>query len=217
MSTMRISEIGEHGLGLAVLAMGVQSLCATVHLSNVPLGPPLQTQGTFVTSITCLFLATAGLSLVTGYGRRQAGVALAVVFGTRAAAVYLWKIFILTHQSGPWTATAELAALSAASLEVAVSYNIPIGAEPLNRVGLRWDAIARVVFGTSLLVFGIQHFMYARFIAGLIPAWVPARYAVGVAVGVGFILTGAAVSSGRHRASAGIALGSLCTSSASPA
>jgi hypothetical protein len=117
--------------------MGVQSLCATVHLSNFPLGPPLRTQETFVTSITCLFLATAGLSLLTGYGRRQEGVALAVVLGTRAAAVYLWKIFILTHQSGPWTATAELAVLSAASLEVAVSYNTPIGAESLNRVGLR--------------------------------------------------------------------------------
>ena len=31
------------------------------------------------------------------------------------------------------------------------------------------------LFAIGLVVFGVQHYMYAQFVAGLIPAWIPAR------------------------------------------
>ena len=49
----------------------------------------------------------------------------------------------------------------------------------------------RILFAISLLICGIQHFMYAEYIAPLVPAWIPFRefwvYFVGVAFFAGFI------------------------------
>jgi len=39
----------------------------------------------------------------------------------------------------------------------------------------------------SLVVFGIQHFLYANFVATLVPAWMPARLFWTYLVGIGFV------------------------------
>ena len=49
------------------------------------------------------------------------------------------------------------------------------------------------LFALSLLVFGYQHFLYASFIATLIPAWIPGHLFWVYFTGVGFIVTGVAV------------------------
>lgn len=42
------------------------------------------------------------------------------------------------------------------------------------------------MYALPLIVFGIQHFMYARFVATLVPAWIPARLFWNYFVGAAF-------------------------------
>jgi uncharacterized membrane protein len=48
-------------------------------------------------------------------------------------------------------------------------------------------AAGRLVLGAALAVFGIQHFMYPRFIASLIPQWIPGRLFFAWATGAAFV------------------------------
>jgi uncharacterized membrane protein len=56
------------------------------------------------------------------------------------------------------------------------------------------DLAGRVLFGASLCVFGVQHFLYTAYIATLIPPWVPAHVALVYAAGVGFIAGGISIA-----------------------
>jgi len=77
---------------------------------------------------------------------------------------------------GKWTSLFELLAICGVSLVLA-------GALPRDNPELRrWDPAldrlifaGRVLFAVSLVVFAIQHFMYPKFVATLVPAWIPAR------------------------------------------
>src|SRR5258708_22118046 len=47
----------------------------------------------------------------------------------------------------------------------------------------------RIFIAMSLVVFGVQHFLYGGFVAGLVPAWMPGRLFWAYFVGVAFLAT----------------------------
>lgn len=55
------------------------------------------------------------------------------------------------------------------------------------------STFGRVLFGGSLFVFGAQHFIYAAFVATLVPAWIPARLFWAYFVGAAFVAAGLAI------------------------
>jgi len=55
----------------------------------------------------------------------------------------------------------------------------------------------RIFIAISLVVFGIQHFLYANFVATLVPSWMPARLFWAYLVGVAFVA--AAIGAVVHR------------------
>src|SRR5258706_6362330 len=68
--------------------------------------------------------------------------------------------------------------------------------------------LGRFLFAFSMIVFGAQHFMYAAFIATLIPAWIPAHLFWVYSTGTGFIVAGLSIATGTFAplASMGLAL-----------
>lgn len=50
--------------------------------------------------------------------------------------------------------------------------------------------IVQVIFGLPWLVFGVQHFMYAEFVAGLVPAYFPVRIFWALLTGTAMIAAG---------------------------
>ncbi len=49
------------------------------------------------------------------------------------------------------------------------------------------QTLGRIFVAISLVVFGVQHFMYGGFVAGLVPAWMPGRLFWAYFVGVAFV------------------------------
>ncbi len=53
--------------------------------------------------------------------------------------------------------------------------------------------LARLLFGASCVLFGLSHFIYADFTAGMIPAWMPVRLPLAYFTGAGHLAAGAAI------------------------
>src|SRR5437879_8963730 len=49
------------------------------------------------------------------------------------------------------------------------------------------QTLGRIFVAISLVVFGVQHFLYGGFVAGLVPAWMPGRLFWAYFVGVAFL------------------------------
>jgi hypothetical protein len=54
--------------------------------------------------------------------------------------------------------------------------------------------LGRYIFAFSMIIFGVQHFLYAKFIAFLTPAWMPAHIFLAYATGVAFMAAGLAIA-----------------------
>src|SRR5438093_11364554 len=68
-----------------------------------------------------------------------------------------------------------------------------------NEVGLpfsnmeRSQTPGRILVAISLIVFGVQHFMYGGFVAGLVPAFMPGRLFWAYFIGAAFIAAAAGI------------------------
>ena len=138
-----------------------------------------------------LILGGAAINL----GRRLSGcaaLALAAVFAISAgvqlapALPHAWKVWVT------WQGLAEPLAMSMGGL---LAWSL-LGKDDDPRRA-RVAGIAMRVFGLCLLVFGVSHFVYLKFTASLVPAWLPPSQAFwAYATGVAHIAAGLAILSG---------------------
>src|SRR5438270_595171 len=84
-----------------------------------------------------------------------------------------------------------------------------------NEVGLPFSNMeksqtpGRILVAISLIVFGVQHFMYGGFVAGLVPAFMPGRLFWAYLIGVILVAIGAAIVLGKKTRMAATALGTI--------
>lgn len=148
---------------------------------------------------TGLALANAVLTILfsgavlVGWRRRAAAVCL-------AALVFLWLALTdapiaVSHANVvvAWLAVAEVAFVMCGALLLACwpgKERMPVVLETHGPLA------ARIVCGVALLIFGLSHFAYAKFTAGMVPAWLPERLFWAYATGAGHVAAGLSVLSG---------------------
>jgi uncharacterized membrane protein YphA (DoxX/SURF4 family) len=135
-----------------------------------------------------------------------AAIAVALAALIRIALGYLPKVVATPRNPGPWTSGFELLAISGASLVLLAQFtgrNTKRASGPVKV----WFHLGRMLFGGSLIVFGVQHLMYGPFVAGLIPAWIPAHLFWAYFVGAAFLAAALAIVSGRMASLAATLLG----------
>jgi uncharacterized membrane protein len=140
---------------------------------------------------TGVAFTAASASLMTGKGARFASILVGI----------LWFLGVLLHLPGlianprngaAWTTGFESLALCGAALVLA-------GTLPAN-LPRAWErATARVIplglyaFAFSVPVFGIQHFIYADYVAAVVPSWIPGRLFWAYFTGVAHIAAGVSI------------------------
>lgn len=138
----------------------------------------------------------------------------ATLFGTLllfyVLLLYLPAFATHLYDPGKWTSAAELLSLGGAALVLAEALPTPERYSPTWRKAMeQFIKSGRFRFAIPLLVFGIQHYLYADFVATLVPSWIPARLFWAYLVGVAFIAASVSIVIKMKARLAAILLGTM--------
>ena len=141
-----------------------------------------------VASVTALVFLGSAAMLLSGRFVRLAGVASAALILGWSLVLHLPVAIAGPAWSGNWTNALKAATLAAGLFGVAVGDSRPMG-----RLAVALRTLAPLAAGAFFMLAGVPHFMFARFVATLVPRFIPGAlfwtYVAGVALlaaGVGF-------------------------------
>jgi uncharacterized membrane protein len=194
---INLKAIGRVFFAIPILIFGIQYLTYGRFVRGLPPVPPWAPGGAAAAYLTGALLVAAGVCILTNVqGRLSAAVLGMFCFGC-AAALHTMKLKLVIHQGGERTGAFEALALGGAAWVLAGCS--PAGVDIFHG----WQRLTAVLgkaglylFAFSMLIFGVQHFMYAPYIATLIPAWMPAHLFLAYFTGVAFIAAAIAIASG---------------------
>jgi uncharacterized membrane protein len=177
----KMATLARWFIGIALVAFGIQHLVYREFVTRlVPKLPGWIPWQPFWACVMGAVLILAGAAIVWGKKARWAGILLGVIGLASVLLLYLPRLAVNLHDGGLWTNAGKALMLSGAGLLVA-------------RSGL--DTVGRIFVSIFLILAGVEHFIYARFVMGLVPAWIPGHlfwtYFAGVALiagGVGMIV-----------------------------
>ncbi|GAB3918312.1 hypothetical protein [Larkinella terrae] len=182
----RLFTVGRILYAIAILSLGLEHLIwGNFPIALLPF--PAKFPGRFVVVLAMgIAFVLAGIGLGSLRLARQAALWLGVLFLLLVFYPHLPILVTNIYNGGAWTVLTELTALSGGAfyLSGTLSQSLKNRFDPA--------VFGRILFAVSLLIFAIQHFMYAQYISTLIPAWIPARLFWAYFVGVAF--AGTAVS-----------------------
>jgi uncharacterized membrane protein YphA (DoxX/SURF4 family) len=142
-------------------------------------------------------LIIGGVLLLVPRLERAAALLLTVFIGLWMLALNIPVALASPSHIGAWNSPAEIAFMTAGPLAL---YASGIGGSARPVVLL----VARVLAGTSAIVFGFAHFNYIDFTASMVPGWIPYKTFWAWATGAGHLATGLALVSGfKSRLAAG--------------
>lgn len=137
-----------------------------------------------------LVLIAASIALFVPNLAQRAALTLGIIVCAGVVVVNYTHIAAVVAHGVERTRAFEPLALGSAALVLA---GVMTGSRSRARA---LDVTGRSLFGFSMCVFGVQHFLYTAYIATLIPSWVPAHVALVYTSGFGFIASGVAIITG---------------------
>ncbi len=173
----RLTKLGRTFFATATAAFGLQYFIHALAASAPALGPPWAPAPHFWGYVTAIVLVAAAAGIATGTLARCSAISLAILLLVRVLLAYVPRLAANIHDPGPWTSGSELLSLCGAALVLGGVMKL-----------------GRILFAAPLLVFGVQHFLYARFIATLVPAWIPGRLFWAYLIGVAFVATALSIA-----------------------
>jgi hypothetical protein len=200
----KIVTKGQLLFGIAVVALGIENLfCA--HFGLTDPGVPWFPVNPFFGYINGIALSAAGLSIAAKLHSRLTAMLLGYLF---LGYVLFLELPLVVAHPGDWTVYGvlfEALALGASAWTLA---------QTLPRASSRWESVLGKVtvsgpylFAVSLIVFGSIHFVVTRFIASLIPAWIPGSLFWAYLTGTALIAAGISIAIRRLEQWAGFLLG----------
>jgi uncharacterized membrane protein YphA (DoxX/SURF4 family) len=195
---------------IALVFFGAQFLIFVSAMSGPLPGPPWSHGVLALDWLACVGFILVGASIATGMMARLAALVLGVVLLLYGLFRYLPALVARLHDPGPWTVLFEILAMVGGAWVLAASF-------PPDRPGFQsWDNViwkladvGRFLIAISLVVFAVQHFMYARFVATLVPAWIPARLFWAYFTGVAFVAAAISIATKRMLGMAATLLGTM--------
>jgi hypothetical protein len=152
---------------IAMVLFGVEFLLFAKGMAGPLPGPPWARGGILLAWLCCAGFIVCGVSIAMGMMVQWAAMLLGGAVSLFALIRWVPDLVAHSHNPGPWTVVFELLAMSGGAFVLAASFSSPVGA---------WSglaAVGRYLVAVSLVIFAVQHFMYANFVATLIPAWIP--------------------------------------------
>lgn len=159
---------------IALVFFGVQFFIFVTSMNGPLPGPPWSRGVLSLDWLACLGFILAGISVATGKMGRLVSMLLAAVLFLYALLWHVPGLVTRPHDPGPWTDVFEILAMSGGALVLAASFPADgKSSQSWDRAVGRMADMCRYLIAIALVVFAVQHFIYAGFVASLVPAWIP--------------------------------------------
>jgi len=181
--TAAATAVATAGLASGLAGLGLLSLLHrdfTLQWEPVPAGWPHRP---LLAVASGLILLAAGVMIALPRSRAWGGALAFGFIGLWAVGLQAPRALAAPTDVSGWLSVAECAAMALGGLML---WSEQAGGR---RAGLAANVAVRL-FGLAAIVFGASHFAYARFTAGMVPAWLPDRLALAYATGAVHALTG---------------------------
>lgn len=183
------AALGRTVFAIALLGFGGENiLFGRYVVARVPPWPDDAGLRFGIACVTGAVFLGCGSAMLVGRGLRVAGVLAAALIAGWSALIHLPVAIAGPAWSGDWTNVLKAATLAAGAIGVAAADE-----RPMRNALRRLRIAAPHAAGAFFLLCGIQHFLFADFVATLIPPFIPWpyfwTYVAGVllfAAGVGF-------------------------------
>lgn len=199
----RQADAGRYLFAVALIAFALLHLFYAAGAALPIPGPPWVVGPRIWAFAVALVLLLGAASLVTRIKAVEVTSVLGAALVVYGLVAYLPGIFRDMHAPGGWTSGAELLCLGGVLLVFAGRAGIEAGGKGESAIGLA----GRLLYAVPLLVFAVQHFIYANFVAGIVPSWIPGQIVWVYLVGVGFIAATVSLATGWQRRWAATLLG----------
>lgn len=159
-------------------SLGLQSLVTSAPVPGIEPMPAGMPAARLLSIVFAIGLMAPAITLLIRRFEHMAALATAAVLLLWMLALHGPLIAANPRSGSAWTVFLETAALAAVALMLA-----------------GWTP-ARFLFAACLPGFGLLHWVYAAFVATIIPSFFPARLFLAYATGAGFIAAGIALATG---------------------
>ena len=198
-------RVGRLLFAMAMAFFGVQCIIFARGGTGLVPGPPWTQGHVGLAWIAGIGFILAAACVVSGWQGRLAANLLGFCMLLQVLFFYLPRLITHVHDPRPWTSGFEVLALGGASFVLAGT--LPDEVHKGGGGQLWLTEAARYMFAVALVVFGVQHFMYAQFVAALVTPWIPGHLFWAYLVGVAFFAAAMCIGIGRKVRLAGILLG----------
>ena len=179
---------GRVSFALALIGLGIQQFIypgfRPVFVPVWPMGWPNEKPLVYLLSAVLIF---TGMAIILKIRAREASLICGCLFLAMFAFIHVpFQMQENPGVLGAWTNAFKILAFSGSAFIIANSFNRIGKSGGVTNPSERLLPFGRFFFGLMLLVFGIDHFLYAQGVATLVPGWIPGSlfwtYFAGVAL-----------------------------------
>ena len=187
-------RLGRYFFSIPMVFFGIQYFRYGRFVGGLPPVPPWAPGGVAGAYVAGILLVAGGLSILTGKMARCGAALIGIFFLLCVVVLHGPRIHGILYSGVDRTRAFEPLALCGAAFALisTVPRDRKISAPSASTSD--WvTPMGRWLFALSMIVFGVQHFLYAAFIATLIPSWIPAHLFCVYFTGTGMIVVGLAI------------------------
>jgi uncharacterized membrane protein len=189
-----LRDVGRVLFAISIAVFGLQYLFYGRFVGGLAPVPPWVPGGSIGSYLVGVFLIATAIGMATKRQARLSAISLGLFFLFCVLFLHTWHFRAVVTQGNDRTRALEPLAMAAVSFVLA-------GTFPKTATGSSaWSSFenvliksGRFVFAFTMIIFGMQHFQYAAFIATLIPAWIPVHLFWVYLTGFGFIAAAVAI------------------------
>lgn len=190
--TSNLSKIGRYIFALSALAFGLILLLHLISPAIPAGGEPFFVANRFWAWVIGAVLVITAAGMATEKYAKSSALGLAFVFLLRALIVYLPAVIAAPRKPTPWGCVFELLGICGCALVIEGGLLAQLG---------------QVFYSIELVGFAIQHFLYAQFVATLVPSWIPGHLFFAYFVGVALCASAVSILTGIYTRLAATLLG----------
>ena len=195
----RLGPLGRLFFGIGIVAFGIQQFIYGDFVPGRAPAWPASMPGRLVWAyISGAVLIIAGAAIIAGKKIRWAGLIVAAMVFLWALLRHIPEVAANPSSGAALTAAGKALTLFGGALAVAGSASNSDRSKHSSGIGSKqnFTFIGRFCLGVFLILCGIEHFIFAEFVAPLVPSWIPGHmfwtYFSGVALvagGAGLLLS----------------------------